>query len=124
MKSITRNSDSSQRAAETAVYFSDDWFDPTQSWRARSGFIQAMVEGELDAALMRPRYGRCSRSWSGDAGESRTWVERLPRLGVLVDRGLRRPAWPDNVPTVLSSSAAGRARVAGESPYPLSRTVI
>jgi hypothetical protein len=30
-------------------------------------FIQAMVEGELDAALMRPRYGRRSQSSSGDA---------------------------------------------------------
>ena len=30
-------------------------------------FIQAMVEGELDAALMRPRYGRRSRSSSGNA---------------------------------------------------------
>jgi transposase-like protein len=40
-----------------------------RSWSARSvrEFIQAMVEGELDAALMRPRYGRRSQSSSGDA---------------------------------------------------------
>jgi hypothetical protein len=31
-------------------------------------FIQAMVEGELDAALMRPRYGRGSQSSNSDAG--------------------------------------------------------
>ena len=68
MKSFTRKSDSSQPAAETAVYLFDDWFDPIEAGvrdRVRE-FIQAMVEGELDAALMRPRYGRRSQS-SGDA---------------------------------------------------------
>jgi Family of unknown function (DUF5681) len=31
MKSITRKSDSSQPAAETAVYLFDDWFDPIET---------------------------------------------------------------------------------------------
>ena len=69
MKNITSKSDSSQPAAETAVYLFDDWFDPIEAGvrdRVRE-FIQAMVEGELDAALMRPRYGRRSQSSSGDA---------------------------------------------------------
>ena len=69
MENITRKSDSSQPAAETAGYLFDDWFDPIEAGvrdRVR-GFIQAMVEGELDAALMRPRYGRRSQSSSGDA---------------------------------------------------------
>jgi hypothetical protein len=69
MENITRKSDSSQPAAETAVYLFDDWFDPIEAGvrdRVRE-FIQAMVEGELDAALMRPRYGRRSQSSSGDA---------------------------------------------------------
>jgi hypothetical protein len=68
MKNITRKSDSSPPAAETAVYLFDDWFDPIEAGvrdRVRE-FIQAMVEGELDAALMRPRYGRRSQSSSGD----------------------------------------------------------
>src|SRR2546429_8015926 len=70
MKNITSKSDSSQPAAETAVYLFDDWFDPIEAGvrdRVRE-FIQAMVEGELDAALMRPRYGRRSRSSNSDAG--------------------------------------------------------
>src|SRR2546423_15718848 len=70
MKNITRKSDSSQPAAETAVYLFDDWFDPIETGvrdRVRE-FIQAMVEGELDAALMRPRYGRRSQSSNSDAG--------------------------------------------------------
>src|SRR2546423_5769396 len=70
MNSITRKSDSSQPAAETAVYLFDDWFDPIETGvrdRVRE-FIQAMVEGELDAALMRPRYGRRSQSSNSDAG--------------------------------------------------------
>src|SRR5882757_9702775 len=69
MKSISTKSDSPQPAADTAVYLFDDWFDPIEAGvrdRVR-GFIQAMVEGELDAALMRPRYGRRSQSSSGDA---------------------------------------------------------
>jgi putative transposase len=62
-------SDSSQPASETAVYLFDDWFDPSEAGvrnRVRE-FIHAMVEGELDAALMRPRCGRRSQSSSGDA---------------------------------------------------------
>jgi putative transposase len=72
MKNITRESDSSQPAAETAVYLFDDWFDPIEAGvrdRVRE-FIQAMVEDELDAALMRPRYGRRSQSSSGRADGS------------------------------------------------------
>src|SRR5204863_8832004 len=70
MKNITRKSDFSQPAAETAVYLFADWFDPIETGvrdRVRE-FIQAMVEGELDAALMRPRCGRRSRSSNSDAG--------------------------------------------------------
>src|SRR5436305_8611300 len=68
MKSITRNSDSSQPAAETAVYLFEDWFDPIEAGvrdRVRE-FIQAMVEGELDTTLMRRRYGRRAKSTSDD----------------------------------------------------------
>jgi hypothetical protein len=42
------------------VYLFDDWFDPIEATvrdRVR-GFIQAMIEGELDGSLKRPRYGR------------------------------------------------------------------
>ena len=54
MKNITSKADSSQPAAETAVYLFDDWFDPIEAGvrnRVRE-FIHATVEGELDAALM------------------------------------------------------------------------
>src|SRR6516162_6238691 len=60
MKSITTKHDSSQPVADTAVYLFDDWFDPIEAAvrdRVR-GFIQAMIEGELDGTLERPRYGR------------------------------------------------------------------
>jgi hypothetical protein len=55
---LRTKSDSLQPTADTAVYLFDDWFDPIEAGvrdRARE-FIQAMVEGELDAALIRPRY--------------------------------------------------------------------
>src|SRR3989442_14825205 len=68
MKNITRKSDSSPPAGDTAVYLFDDWFDPIEAGvrdRVRE-FIQAMVEGELDATLMRRRYGRRPTSTSDD----------------------------------------------------------
>src|SRR3974377_1193229 len=67
MTSNITNSDSSQSAAETAVYLFDDWFDPIEAQvrdRVR-GFIQAMSEGKLDKTLIRPRYGQRSASSSG-----------------------------------------------------------
>ena len=67
MKSFITKSDSLQPVGETAVYLFDDWFDPIEAGvrdRVR-GFIQAMIEGELDETLMRPRYGRRLASSSG-----------------------------------------------------------
>src|SRR3981081_2526841 len=60
MTSVTTKPDSSQPAAETAVYLFDNWFDPIEGGlrdRVRE-FIHAMIEGELDIALSRPRYAR------------------------------------------------------------------
>lgn len=67
MTSISTKPASSQPVAETAVYLFDDWFDPIEAQvreRVR-GFIQAMVEGELEATLQRPRYGRRPASPDG-----------------------------------------------------------
>ena len=67
MKNVITKSDSSQPVGETAVYLFDDWFDPIEAGvrdRVR-GFIQGMIEGELDETLMRPRYGRRLASSSG-----------------------------------------------------------
>jgi transposase-like protein len=47
----------------------DDWFDPIEAAvreRVRE-FIQAMIEGELDATLARPRYGRLPKTGAADA---------------------------------------------------------
>ena len=60
MTSDSTKSSNSQPATDTAVYLFDDWFDPIEAGvrdRVR-GFIEAMIEGELDSALLRPRYGR------------------------------------------------------------------
>src|SRR5438034_4283116 len=69
MTSITTKLESSQPAAETAVHLFDDWFDPIEAGlrdRVRE-FIHAMFEGELDAALSRPRYARPAKPPSGEA---------------------------------------------------------
>jgi transposase-like protein len=68
MKISTTKFDSPQLAADTAVHLFDDWFDPIEAVvrnRVR-GFIEAMIEGELDETLERPRYGRRSKPSEGD----------------------------------------------------------
>src|SRR6476469_3950332 len=70
MTSVSTKSDSSQPAAETAVYLFDNCFDPIEGGlrdRVRE-FIHAMIEGELDIALSRARYARHRKPPSGDAG--------------------------------------------------------
>jgi putative transposase len=60
MTSNSTKSSSLQSEAQTTVHLLDDWFDPIEAGlrdRVRE-FIQAMIESELEAALVRPRYGR------------------------------------------------------------------
>src|SRR6187399_2896313 len=72
MTSVTTKPDSSQPAAETAVYLFDNWFDPIEGGlrdRVRE-FIHTMIEGELDIALSRARYARHAKSPNGEAEEA------------------------------------------------------
>src|SRR5207302_6331625 len=60
MTSNSTKSSSLQSEAETSVHLLDDWFDPIEAGlrdRVRE-FIEEMIESELEAALVRPRYGR------------------------------------------------------------------
>jgi hypothetical protein len=79
----------SQPAAETAVHLFDNWFDPIEtglSDRVRE-FIHAMIEGELDLALSRPRYARHTKLPSG------VWCQRSsPRPPVAIAAGKLRPS--------------------------------
>jgi len=47
-------------AAEGTLFLGDDWFDPLETGvRSRiRGFIEELLEAELDAALGRDRYER------------------------------------------------------------------
>src|SRR5437660_2064673 len=69
MTSITTKLELSQPQTETAVHLFDNWFDPIEAGvRARvRDFIQAMIEGELETALSRPRYGRRAKESSGES---------------------------------------------------------
>jgi transposase-like protein len=70
MKSTITKPEFSQPVGDTAVYLFDDWFDPIEAQvreRVR-GFIHAMIEGELDETLQRPRYGRRAKSSVGENG--------------------------------------------------------
>src|SRR4029434_2895079 len=92
MKSISTKSDSSQPAADTAVYLFDDWFDPIEAGvrdRVRE-FIHALVERERDGgapksgsdeddglvAVTGHRHGHRSRSLTGTFGRVEIEVPR------------------------------------------------
>jgi putative transposase len=69
MTNTSTNSPALQSAAETAAHLLDDWFDPIEAGlrnRVRE-FIQIMIEGELEAALSRPRYARRPKEASENA---------------------------------------------------------
>jgi transposase-like protein len=70
MTSDITKSDLSQRADENTPPLFDNWFDPIESAvRARvRGFIEELIENELEAVLARPRYGR--RAKDADEGPS------------------------------------------------------
>jgi putative transposase len=84
---MTKDSTSSyvpQSETETALNLFDNWFDPIEAGlreRARE-FIQAMIEGELDEALSRPRYARRAKLRS---------VERQNAAGATGHRHGHRP---------------------------------
>ena len=68
MMSPTTKPDTLQPEAETAAPLFDNWFDPIEAGlrdRVRE-FIHAMFEGELDTALLRPRYARHAKPPSGE----------------------------------------------------------
>ena len=72
MTSNSTKRDCSQPAAEAAVQlFETIGLNPIEAGlrdRVRE-FIHAMIEGELDIALSRPRYARHAKSPSGEAEE-------------------------------------------------------
>lgn len=60
MTRITMNAEAVHPEDEATSYLFDNWFDPIEAGlreRVR-GFIETMLETELDAVLARPRYGR------------------------------------------------------------------
>jgi transposase-like protein len=71
MESNSTNSPILQSEAVPTVDLLDDWFDLIEAGlrdRVR-GFIQELIEGELEAALARPRYGRRAKPAERDSEE-------------------------------------------------------
>ena len=58
-----------QSEAATAFRLLDDWFDPIEAALRDQvrGFIQAMIEAELEMVLARPRFGRQPKAAPDDA---------------------------------------------------------
>ena len=72
MTSNTTKPELTQPEPETEAHLFDNWFDPIETGlrdRVRE-FIQAMFEGELEAALSRPRYARSVKPLSGDGKDA------------------------------------------------------
>ena len=72
MTSVTTKPELSQPSSDCFSPLFDDWFDPIETGireRVRE-FIQAMFEGELEAALSRPRYARSVKPLSGDGEDA------------------------------------------------------
>jgi len=65
---VTKDTTKTAAVAADLMLF-DDWFDPIENGvRARvRGFIETMLEEELDSALSRPRYGRRKASQNEEA---------------------------------------------------------
>src|SRR6516165_8826143 len=83
MSNNSTNAPPLQSEAEASVDLLDDWFDPIEAGlrdRVRE-FIQAMIEGELEVALSRPRYARRPKEDAENAGgASRSTGHRLRSL--------------------------------------------
>ena len=70
MTNVTTKSNSFEPATDTAAHLFDNWFDPIEIGvreRVRE-FIEALIRGELDAVLARPRYGRAKNDDACPAG--------------------------------------------------------
>ena len=65
---------SAEDAVEPELFAGEEWFDPLEAGvRLRiRGFIEAMLESELDAALSRGRYERRLPSGEREQAESAT----------------------------------------------------
>jgi transposase-like protein len=69
MMKVTTHSTIPHPEAEGSAHLFDDWFDPIEAAvreRVRE-FIQAMIDGELEATLSRPRYGRLPKTGAAAA---------------------------------------------------------
>jgi putative transposase len=124
---MTNNSTTSpalQSEAESAVHLLDDWFDPIEAGlreRVRE-FIQAMIESELEAALVRPRYGRRpkadAKNGNGPSGisghrhghRSRSLMGTFGRVEIAVPRARARQP---------SGRARGCELISGEPSRPM-----
>ena len=100
--------------AESSTHLFDDWFDPIEAAvreRVRD-FIQGMIEGELEATLLRPRYGRLPKTAATEADtpaavghrhgqRSRTLLGTFGRVEIAMPRA--RLSTPDGKTTEWQS---------------------
>ena len=101
----------------TAGTLFDAWFDPieTEVRTKVRGFIEAMIEEELSAALCRPRYGRHAGSPVEDGKVGPVAGHRHGHRKRLLTEHSDRPRSPFRVPGWLAKTARlnGRASRCG-----------
>jgi hypothetical protein len=71
-------------ATEGTLFLGDDWFDPLESGvRTRiRGFIEELLEAELDVALGRDRYQRPRLAETGVGGVDAIWTDPQQRFAL------------------------------------------
>jgi transposase-like protein len=100
----TTKSEALHSTADATHRLFEDWFDPIEiGVRERvRGFIEELIETELEEALSRPRYGRATSSEAGNAGvapsghrhghRSRTVMGTFGRVEIKVPRARLKAA--------------------------------
>src|ERR1700730_6072392 len=86
MTRVTTKPELLQSSSDCCSRLFDDWFDPIETGvRARvRTFIEELIRGELDAALSRPRYGRCAATGEDGATGGAIGHRHGSRRGTLV----------------------------------------
>ncbi len=96
-------------AAEATLFPWEDWFDPLEAGMRTCirGFIEELLEAELDAALARNRYKRLSLAETEAVAKAyetvgyrhghhvRGLIGTVGPMTVRVPRGRRNPGWQD-----------------------------
>ena len=90
MRIHTTKSETLHSTAAATHRLFEDWFDPIEMGvRARvRGFIEELIEAELEEALSRPRYGRATSNRTGNIEFDLGWLAGAVAKLVEIESGV------------------------------------